>query len=338
MPTIPLSRFLAFVFMLLSFAAAPGRADDYRPMIFDGGLSGCSAIPGISVFRYNTFSGPDRRTRYVFSDTCYSPEGRWFAAPESLEGFEPTQGPPGVFGRFEMVQDGERRHQRRWLSAAPLDWLMGMEDRPAGDDLFETNVRIPEEFTALFDGPGLVEATSRGFSFRKPRPDVAALPAGLWLVEGSAANWHRLDDDPAVKSSGALIGSFAMLLESTPDGLRLVGTSPVHGREAFDLVVAAGGEVSGILRYTVENMRNLSVREPDEFATAEVQVDRISGRMVEDRGTLRAIGLGVGRVVLRNGTAEAAEDAWLSFVASPVPEYVDEAMILSVFPDYRQVD
>ena len=328
------ARPLACALAATAALAAPSRADDYAPLVYEGRISPCDAIPGIMLTRYNTMTGGDRRTRYVLSETCYSPDARWFAGPETLVGFEPVYGEAGLLGRFEMLEDGAQSHQRRWFSASNVEGLTGEEEIPANPEVFETMVRTTAETTTQFQTGAATEAMGTGFSYLKPRPEVTTLPDGLWIVDGSAANWHRLDDGQAPVRTGSMFaGTFNLLMQVQGGAMRLVATSPVSTNESLALQIG-GGTVDGQLRYTVTNPKTAAALEPREATEAEAQVDRMLGRVIEDRGQLRVVAVGVGRYVLRRDGAEAVEDVSIKLVMRPVPDFVTPDMVREVFPDF----
>ncbi|MBY8977913.1 hypothetical protein KHP62_19025 [Rhodobacteraceae bacterium NNCM2] len=330
---VPTMATLGFVCALTAPATAQ-TVEDYWPEVVESPPIECNDLPGISLFRYHNIDRDGRWNRYFLTETCFSPDKLELVGAETISGMTKIQPAPGFLGRYEVLTDGETRVRRRSFGIAPVMDEMSMEGGAPREDwsVFHMTSRIPTRQVTRYEG--MTEATMHGYAFRNLRDDLDALPEGLWQIQGAADFDHRLTVDQPVEPRNLNLGGWIFLVDVRADGTSIYPPMTFPPEASMSMDVAAG-KISGAITFGVSNPVNLEARNPDAWDTAEVQINRLFGRVVEDEGKLVLVAVGTGRVVLFDEEGQTAvENGSIQFTGYQVPDQMTDEILMPAFPGF----
>jgi hypothetical protein len=318
-------------FLVVVCGSATGAlAQDGWPEVQFGSVDDCGAAPGITLYAYQSIDTGDKWNRYVLADTCFSAEGGWHVGAEVIEGLQadPAFTVLGVPTRFEVLADGERSHQRRGLTRSGI--LSADEEMPLPfPDVASITASVP--WRLISGMPGAEELHAYGYSFATPRPDLDALPDGLYLVRPYGLIDSRLQGDDLVDVPYIEFREEVFLMRASGGAMEIVAGIAGEEPSFFDLRLE-GGRLSGSFSLTERNETEAAWREPLEYETATLEIRWLSGQVVDAGGQIAVLGVGVGRTVLRGSDgAVETEDGWARLEILPVPEDVTTAELEGLF-------
>lgn len=315
-----------------SFSAS-AQSQEWWPELRDETVStDCSSIEGIALSYYDLVAGS--WDMYVSSDICLDIENGSLSAPEPMEGLQQTMSLGAGSMLLEVIEDADRQHQRRYMTAVPVPSIMdamGGAAKTEPFDLYQLNINAPRDRIQLF--PHATAMRGEAFAFRTPRNDIDVLPEGRWLMSAAVTPSKGPVADRRVTST-SLHGSASMLIGSSPEGPRVLGITSRQRDPELEMNVSAG-RVSGSISYAFDNELLPAARAPGEWESAEVQIREFEGRIIEIGGTLNFVAHGVGRVVLTGEDGETSVlGAGASILGLFVPEQISDEMALQMF-DYQ---
>jgi len=312
----------------LTASAGAAAAQDGWPDVREHRVEACDGMQGVTLYAYGRVTSDPRWNRYVLGDTCYSRSGGWHRGYETLEGLvvEESYGPFST--RFTILEDGERRHERRSLV---VESLVGPDQETplSPDALASTVARVPWRVVEGMEGADALNTF--GYVFSTPRVDLDALPAGLYVATVAGDIDSRLEGADAVEPRGTPFANSEYLLASDGTVLRLLGGGNGQEPASFDLSITSG-RVGGSFTVGARNPGNPIARDPREYDTGELEIRWINGHVIEADGHVILVGVGAGRSVLRHADgATDTEDGWARLEVMPVPEGVTPEMLSAMF-------